>query len=88
MAGGPVRWLGGQPGSCQPEASQSVQTPENLKLLFYTSIRFLCETVTKNCQTPENKKVRKSNASQLLGLLVGHSSQLASQQALQPAVGQ
>ena len=71
-----------------PARGQPVQTPENLRLFFYTSVCHSCETVTKNSQTPENKKFRRSLASQLVGPHVSHSSHPASRQALQPSVGQ
>ena len=67
-----------------PARGQPVQTPENLRLFFYTSVCHFCETVTKNSQTPENKKFGRSRASQLVGPHVSHSSQPASRQALQP----
>ena len=42
-----------------PARGQPVQTPENFRVFFYTSVCHFCETVTKNSQTPEKKKVRK-----------------------------
>ena len=71
-----------------PARGQPVQIPEFLRLLFYTVIRHFSATVTKNSQTPEKHKFGKSLALQLVGRHVSHSSQPASRQALQPAVGQ
>ena len=38
-----------------PARGQPVQTPENFRFFFYTSVCHFCETVTKNNQTPEKK---------------------------------
>jgi len=70
-----------------PAKAQPVQNPENFRFCFIPAYVILVK-LQPNTARPRKKKFGKSPASQLVGQHVSHSSQLASRQALQPAVGQ
>ena len=57
LASRPVRWPGGQPGSCQLEASQS--RPRKILDFFFTPAYVIFVKLSPKIARPRKKKVRK-----------------------------